>query len=184
MEIYVSLFFNFFKIGLFTFGGGYAMLPLILEEVKRHAWMDEDAVINFIAVSESTPGPFAVNMSTYVGYQCGGFPGAVLATLGVVLPSFLVILMISKVLQKFSESTYVKGAMAGLKPAVVGLIGTGIVTTFHSAFSFVNGRNVFTAETIVATLLLCLMLYMGHKKVHPIILIVIGAVAGILVHQF
>ena len=94
--IYLELFLTFLKIGAFTFGGGYAMLPLIQDAVLQNKWSTQEEIIDFIAVSESTPGPFAINMATYVGSQTGGVLGAVCATLGVVLPSFIVILIIAK----------------------------------------------------------------------------------------
>ena len=115
-----ELFYNFFKIGLFTFGGGYAMIPMITEVVVEKGWLDLHSVVDFIAVSESTPGPFAINIATFVGSHMGGFPGAVLATLGVVLPSFLMILVVAKedaqraveILKKNGEDAWVLGEIA------------------------------------------------------------------------
>ena len=128
--IFLELFLTFFKIGLFTFGGGYAMLPLIQEEVANKAWIASSDLVNFIAVSESTPGPFAINISTYIGSQTGGefgilgsIFGSFCATLGVVMPSFIVILIVARFYEKFKTNKVVAGCMAGLKPAVVGLIG-------------------------------------------------------------
>ena len=126
--IYLILFWTFFKIGAFTFGGGYAMLPLIQSEVERMGWVDKAELINFVAVSESTPGPFAVNISTYVGRTVAGLPGAVCATLGVALPSFIIILIVAQCYEKLKESRTVKGVMSGLKPAVIGLIGSAVVS--------------------------------------------------------
>ena len=102
--IFLTLFLTFFKIGLFTFGGGYAMLPLIQEEVIAHDWMSMEQLVNFVAVSESTPGPFAINIATYVGTETGGLLGAFCATLGVVMPSFTVILIVAQFYEKFKES--------------------------------------------------------------------------------
>lgn len=133
--IYLQLFLTFLKIGAFTFGGGYAMLPLIQEEVERRGWISQEALIDFIAVSESTPGPFAVNISTYIGMEMGGIAGAVCATLGVILPSFFIILIVAKCFEKFKDSLVVKGCMTGLKPVVVGLIGAAIITTGKPYFS-------------------------------------------------
>ena len=111
MNIFLDLFLTFFKIGAFTFGGGYAMLPLMQEEVLAHKWMELSSVVNFIAVSESTPGPFAINMATYVGSEVGGAYGVMgsvfgsfCATLGVVLPSFIVILIVAKCFEKFKNT--------------------------------------------------------------------------------
>ena len=132
--IYLELFYVFFFIGAFTFGGGYAMLPLMQQQVLARNWATEEELIHFIAVSESTPGPFAVNMATYVGAEMGGVFGSVCATLGVVLPSFIVILIVAKCYEKFRSSRIVKGCMSGLKPAVVGLIGYACVNVLMTVF--------------------------------------------------
>ena len=102
--IYLTLFIEFFKVGLFSFGGGFGMIPLIQDAVIRHNWMSEDAFYNFIGVCESTPGPIAVNMATYVGYTVGGVPGAIVATIGEVTPSIIVILIVAAMLAKFRDS--------------------------------------------------------------------------------
>ena len=132
--IYVELFFTFLMIGAFTVGGGYAMLPLIQEEVAAKGWVDAASLVDFVAVSESTPGPFAINMATYVGTEVGGFFGAVCATLGVVVPSFVIILIVAKCYDKFRQSKVVKGCMSGLKPAVVGLIASALLTLGRQVF--------------------------------------------------
>ena len=119
-----ELFWTFFQIGAFTFGGGYAMLPLIQSEVASHGWMTDAQLVDFVAVSESTPGPFAVNISTYVGVVTGGPLGAACATLGVVLPSFLIILLVARCFAQFRSSPIVQGGMSGLRPAVVALIAS------------------------------------------------------------
>ena len=180
--IYLTLFWTFFKIGLFTFGGGYAMIPLIQSEVLAHKWMALEDLINFIAVSESTPGPFAINISTYIGAEMGGFFGSVCATFGVVLPSFVIILIVAKVYDKFRESKTVSGAMSGLKPAVIGLIGAAVVSVginvfFHDGFSL----DVFKTIPFYVSLVLFLsMLFLIlKKKLHPIIIICISAAVGI-----
>ena len=120
--IYLELFYIFLKIGAFTFGGGYAMLPLIQADVQAKGWMTAEELVNFIAVSESTPGPFAVNVSTYVGAELAGLPGAFCATLGVVLPSFLIIFGISFVLRAFQSVRLVQYAFNGIRAGVLALI--------------------------------------------------------------
>ena len=172
--IFVELFLTFFKIGLFTFGGGYAMLPLIQSEVLEHGWITAEELVDFIAVSESTPGPFAINISTYVGIMTGGIPGALCATLGVVLPSFLVILIVAHFYEKFKESKTVKGCMSGLKPAVIGLITAAILSVGKTVF---NGN---VTEMIISAVLFAAMSYLSIKKVHPILIITISATVGIL----
>ena len=133
--IFLKLFLTFLKIGAFTFGGGYAMLPLMQNEVAANNWMSPEDLVNFIAVSESTPGPLAINAATYIGTEVGGafgplggLLGAFCATMGVVMPSFVIILVVAKFLMKFSSNRYVASVMKHLKPAVVGLIASAIIT--------------------------------------------------------
>ncbi len=180
--IYLELFLTFFKIGAFTFGGGYAMLPLIQEAVLTKGWMEESLLINFVAVSESTPGPFAINMATYVGSVMGGIFGSACATLGVVLPSFIVILLVAKFFEKFKESKAVKGCMTGLKPAVVGLIGSAILSIVKTVFipDGFSSEIFSSAELYLSLLIFIASVIMIFKKVHPIIVICISAVLGIL----
>lgn len=180
--IYLELFITFFKIGLFTFGGGYAMIPLITAEVQSHNWMALEDLINFIAVSESTPGPFAINISTYIGAELGGIFGSLCATLGVVLPSFAIILIVAKIYDKFCNSKVVKGCMSGLKPAVIGLIGAAVISVASTVF-FPDSitLDVFkTPEFYVSLVLFIAMLFLIlKKKLHPIIIICISAAVGI-----
>lgn len=189
MNIFLDLFLTFFKIGAFTFGGGYAMLPLMQEEVVNHKWMPLEDVVNFIAVSESTPGPFAINMATYVGSEVGGafglagsIFGSFCATFGVVLPSFVVILIVAKCFERFKNSKVVSGCMTGLKPAVVGLIGSAIISVLLTVF-IPNGfsTDIFTnASFYVSLVIFALCTVLAFKKVHPIIIIVLAAALGIV----
>ena len=190
---FLELFLTFFMIGAVTVGGGYAMLPLMQEQVAKH-WGDilaQETITNFVAVSESTPGPFAVNMATYVGSEVGGQYGSVLAslfgsfcaTLGVVLPSFIVILIVARCYEKFRSSSVVKGVMTGLKPAVVGLIGGAILSVAMGVF-FPAGVSLAVLSTpafYLSAAIFAVMLVLALKKVHPIILIVLSAVAGIAI---
>jgi len=179
--ILLTLFWTFFKIGLFTFGGGYAMLPLIQEEVAAHGWMGSAELVNFVAVSESTPGPFAVNISTYVGTRLAGIPGALCATLGVVLPSFLIILLVARGYERFRSSRIVSGCMEGLKPCVVGLIAAAAVSVGQTVF-FPDGLSaaVFAGPQFWLSLgVFALMLVLALRKVHPILLICLSAAIGI-----
>ena len=180
---YLTLFWTFFKIGLFTFGGGYAMLPLIQQYVLGFGWLSEEELVNFVAVSESTPGPFAINNATYVGSSQAGVPGAFFTTLGVVLPSFIIILIVAKCYTAFKESLVVRGMMNGLKPVVVGLIGSAVIS-FALAVFFPAGfmfSNFATLKFWVAAVLFAAALIMALKKVHPIIIILISAVIGIII---
>jgi chromate transporter len=179
--IFWELFITFFKIGAFTFGGGYAMLPLVEQEVAAHGWMTMDELINFIAVSESTPGPFAVNVSTYVGTIAAGIPGAFVATLGVVLPSFIVILLVAKFFEAFKTSRVISGIMKGLRPAVVGMITASFLSVAKAVF-FPNGFVVSRMGTItfwISASIFALTMFLLHKKVNPILLILLSAGIGI-----
>lgn len=180
--IFLELFYVFFCIGAFTFGGGYAMLPLMQQQVLARNWATEEELINFIAVSESTPGPFAINMATYIGSVQGDVFGSVCATLGVVLPSFIVILIVAKCYDKFRQSRIVKGCMSGLKPAVVGLIANAflnvVVTIFVPATGF--AWTIFTqVSTYVYLGIFAVMLFLSFKKLHPILIICMSAAIGI-----
>ena len=191
--IFLELFWTFFKIGLFTFGGGYAMLPLIQEQVIAHGWLSEEAIVNFIAVSESTPGPFAINIATYVGSQVGGAEfgglgftvlGSACATLGVVLPSFIIILLVAKFYQQFKNSNTVKGLMTGLKPAAIGLIASAVVsmalTVFiPSGFSFSIFRGIEFYISAAIFALCTFLVFFKRKKIPPVLIICIAAVLGI-----
>ena len=176
----LHLFLTFLKIGAFTFGGGYAMLPLVQAEALRNGWLDETSLVNFVAVSESTPGPFAVNIATYIGRLVGGFPGAVAATAGVVLPSFIVILLVSRFFTKFRENRLVSGALTGLKSAVPGLVAAALVAMAAavfvpagSAFSLASPAFWLSAGIFVLTSVL------SFVKVPPIALIALSAGLGV-----
>ncbi len=179
--ILLELFLTFFKIGAFTFGGGYAMLPLVQREVAERGWLDAESIINFIAISESTPGPFAVNIATYVGSQVAGIPGAICATSGVVIPSFIVILLVAKFFMQFRENRIVKGCMSGLKPAVVGLIGSAVLSMALTVFvpTGFSMETMSSAAFISSVCIFILMTVLAFKKVHPIVIIILSALIGI-----
>lgn len=180
--IIFKLFLVFFQIGAFTFGGGYAMLPLIKEAVIKYGWIDIEDLVNFIAVSESTPGPFAVNLATYIGVKAGGFVGAFAATLGVVLPSFVIILIVARQFDKFQSNKYVKGIMSGLKPAVVGLIASALVSIGLEVF-FPDGMelDIINWPLLISAAIIFLVTVLLHRrKIHPILLICLAAVLGII----
>ena len=186
--IFLKLFLTFFKIGAFTFGGGYAMLPFIKEAVLANNWMTLEEIIDFIAVSESTPGPFAINMATAIGNSQGavhglllGVFGAFCATLGVVLPSFIIILIVAKIYYKFKNSKVVAGCMTGLKPAVIGFIGSAVISIGETVFVPQGfSLSIFTSASFyVSAAIFIGALIASFKKVHPIIIICISAVIGI-----
>ena len=181
--IYLELFLTFLTIGAFTFGGGYAMLPLIQNAVLEKNWLTESEIVNFIAVSESTPGPFAINIATYIGSVMGGIPGSMFATLGVVMPSFIIILIVAKFFEKFKENKIVKGCMTGLKPAVIGLIGSAVISIGKTVF-FPSGITALAFTDKMFYVSIAIFLIMAFltlkKKLHPILIICISAVIGII----
>lgn len=178
-----ELFGSFFWIGLFTFGGGYAMLPLIVRTAAAHNWLSEQTLVDFVAVSESTPGPFAVNMATFIGMRTAGFWGAVCATLGVTLPSFLVILIVASVYRRIQENRFVRGCLYGMKSAVVGLIAAALLSVGQTVFF--GGAltiDVFrTAAFYVSLGIFLPTLILAFRKVHPIALICLAAALGVAV---
>ena len=180
--IFLKLFLTFLEIGAVSFGGGYGMISLIREMTISNGWLTEAELMNFIAVSESTPGPIAINMATFVGSSQGGVLGAICATLGVVLPSFIIILIVAKVYDKFCKSKAVKGCMSGLKPAVIGLIGAAVISVAATVF-FPDGLtlDVFrTPQFYVSLVLFAAMLFLiMKKKLHPIVIICISAAVGV-----
>lgn len=178
--IYLELFFTFFKIGLFTFGGGYAMLPLIQSETIARGWLGETELMDFVAVAESTPGPFAINIATYIGAERGGILGSLCATLGVVLPSFIIILIVAKCYVAFRKSRVVEGVMTGLRPTVLGLIGCAAVTMAMTVFMPKGFALSFTpALGVSAAIFAAALLAVLKFKVHPIFVILASAVIGI-----
>ena len=185
MNIFLDLFLTFFKIGAFTFGGGYAMLPLMQEEVLNHKWMELSDVVNFIAVSESTPGPIMVNLATYIGSSQAGFLGAAIATLAVVLPSFLIILLVTALLKTALKNKYVQAILRGLKPCVIGIVlATGIYMVLNNCFGTILDVSVNLKVIIITALLIAAIVgykRLKKKKLSPISLIILSAVLGIIV---
>ena len=179
--IYWELFRVFFLIGAFTFGGGYAMIAMVQQQVVNQGWMTAEALIDFIAIAESTPGPIAVNLATFVGAQMGGVLGSVCATLGIVLPSFVVILIVARCFRAFCGSKWVQGVMSGLKPAVVGLIGSAVVTVALAVFR-PNGEMLLPQSAALWAVVVAVMFYFSQKwkKLHPIVIICICGAIGIL----
>ena len=179
--ILLRLFWTFLKIGAFTFGGGYAMLPLIESEVIAQGWMQETELVNFIAVSESTPGPFAVNTATFVGTTLAGVPGALAATLGVVLPSFVIILIVARCFDRFRSSRIVSGCMVGLKSAVIGLIAAALLSVGRAVFvpggAFAEALR--SPALYVSLAIFLAMAVLAFRKKHPILIVGLSAAAGI-----
>ncbi len=187
--IYLQLFLTFLKIGAVSFGGGYAMIPLIREEVLLHDWLTEEIFYNFIAVSESTPGPIAVNMATFVGSSQGGILGAFVATLGVVLPAFVIILIVASILKNIFKFAGVQAALGGIRPAVVALIlSTSIIMFVSSIFGVSKIGDAFAFDykgliifAIIATLYMVIK-KVKKKNLSPIFIILISAGLGMLLY--
>ena len=181
--IYLELFLTFFLIGMFTIGGGYAMLSLIQNEVVTvHGWITDTTFTDIVAISQMTPGPIGINSATYIGYEVLSQQGAsefmsilgsFTATFAVVLPSFIIVLMLCKVYEKWKEHYMFKGIMAGLKPATLGLIGT-------AALSLANPDNFIDWKSYVICLTAFAALY--FKKIGPFAIIGIGALAGLIIY--
>ncbi len=180
--IYLELFLTFLQIGAFTFGGGYAMLPMMQQQVLEHNWMSEEELLNFIAVAESTPGPVAINMATYIGMETAeiGLLGAFFATLGVVLPSFVIILLVARFYTKYKNSFVVKSCMKGIRPVVIGLMASAVISLGFKAFlpaGFITGAFDFTF--FCSLVVFAIVAVLAFKKVNPIYLILLSAVLGI-----
>ena len=189
MSIYLSLFLTFLKIGAVSFGGGYGMISLISEEVVSHGWLTESEFMNFIAVAESTPGPIAVNMATFIGSSQAGLFGSILATLGVVLPSFIIILLISAVLANLLKFAGVQWALKGVKAVVAGLItATGLTMMLSCILGTKTIKNpiAFDYKALVIFGLVVIIAFsynkLFKKKISPILLILISAILGILLY--
>ena len=187
--IFLELFGVFFLIGLFTFGGGYAMIPLIESQVVSRGWINVETLYDFIAVSEVTPGPFAINIATFIGSSQGGFLGSLCATLGVVLPSFIVILLLATILNKFSKSKYLSGAIDGVKPIIIALIASTVIMLMIKTFFF--GGNSLTSPFVIdrTTIALFLIIFgftIIYKKItkkdfNTILMLLISAIFGLIV---
>ena len=188
--IYLKLFLTFFEIGLFTFGGGYAMISLIREKALAFGWLTETELLNMIAVSESTPGPIAVNMATFVGSTQGGILGSLVAMLGVVLPSFVIILLISALIRNFLKYKGVQAFLGGVRPCVVALILATAVTMLLSALLGITTVNGGFAPDVRGIMILGILVAISlvwkkikSKKPSPILMILISAGLGMLFYS-
>ncbi len=182
--IYLDLLIGFFYVGCFSFGGAYSAIPLIRDVVLSYGWLSDEVLATMIAVSESTPGPIMVNLATYVGSSQAGIPGGILATLAVVLPAFLIILLVMVVLKSVFENRYVKAVLDGLKPCIIGIIlATGAYMIFSTCFPDFPGVDI--KALIITGLLIAVSAayrYFRKKKLSPILLIVISAFLGMLIY--
>ena len=187
--ILLQLFFEFFKTGLFAVGGGMATLPFLYDISARTGWSTTEMLADMIAVSESTPGPIGVNMATYVGFVTAGIPGAIIATLGLITPSIIIILLIARALKAFRENPTVEAAFYGLRPCSVGLIAAAgflviKLALFNTELYQASGKLIdlfdFKAIALAAVLLVCTRYVKKLKGLHPIFFILASAVIGIV----
>ena len=189
---YLQLFFEFFKVGLFSIGGGLATLPFLSDLGTRTGWFTAADLANMVAVSESTPGPLGINMATYVGFHIGGVPGGIIAPVGEVAPSVIVILLVARFLQRFRSSWLVDAAFYGLRPASTALIAAALVEVCSMALvvpaaltqiGALRGAEVLTVfhwpAIVLAAAVFLLMNWRALKKVHPIVFIAASAVIGV-----
>ncbi len=175
--IYLNLFTMFFKIGLFGFGGGLAMLPLIYETAKSIGGMGEDTFANLVGIAQVTPGPIAVNAATFVGFNLLGLPGALCATLGVALPSFILVTIVSSFLKKFKESKLVQGAFVGIRPATVGLMAAASIIVARGSIYPEGSINYFACAMCLAAIIL-----MAKTKISPIWMVLGSGVLGAILY--
>lgn len=178
--IFWQLFSSFFKIGMFTIGGGYAMLALIQQEIVRHAWMTPQDFVDVLGIAEATPGPIAINAATFVGYRTAGIPGALVASLAVVFPSLLAVIVVSSMWERYKNSVVVQRMFAGIRPVVVGLVAAAAAMVGQATFEYAG-----EASTKVWTLLLAGASFyaVGIKKWDPIKVLLAGAALGFLIFQ-
>ena len=186
--IYLRLFWEFFKTGLFAIGGGMATLPFLQDMSAKTGWFSLSDLADMVAISESTPGPIGVNTATAVGYTTAGIPGAVIATMGLVCPSIIIILIIAKILQAFRTNRYVESALCGIRPASTALMSSAALSLMLLClFGAGSIYDLFTGTAVIrpcALILFAVLLALSRikilEKLHPIVYIIIGAVAGIL----
>lgn len=180
--IYLILAYEFFKIGLFSIGGGMATLPFLMDLTRKYDWFTVSELTNMVAISESTPGPVGINMATYAGYNAAGILGAIVATISLIAPAWIIIIMIAKFLENFSENANVKAAFYGIRPAVAALIGYAVWELLKIALvSAAEGKmeiNLINAAVCIVTFALLQIKKLG--KLHPLVWIAAGACIGIV----
>lgn len=187
--VYLKLILSFFKIGLFSFGGGYAMIPLIQTEIEKYNWISQSDLIDMVAIAEMTPGPIAVNSATFVGYNAGGILGGIIATIGVALPSLLIILIIASMFFKFNKHPLKILTFYGIRPVISGLIISAALvvakTTFFKGDINMNEVTMSFFQTIsIQNILIFIVdiLLLIRTKINPIIVIFISGIIGLVVN--
>ena len=183
--IYLQLFYEFFKTGLFAIGGGLATLPFLYDIARKYPWFDESTLADMLAVSQSTPGPIGINMATYAGFNAAGVIGSIIATIALVMPSFIIIIIIARFLNKFRESKQIEAIFYGIRPAVTGLIAVAwfeiINISILTLSKFIETKNILNLFDYKALILFIVVFFISrNSNKHPIIFLLIGALAGIL----
>lgn len=170
--LYLQLFWQFFQIGVFSFGGGYATLPFLYEIADKFHWYSSADLTNMLAISSITPGPVGVNVATFAGFNSGGILGSLIATTSVVLPSFIIVTIVSKMLEKFRTNKYVKGAVSAVKPA-----GCALLSAVGIKLLFTSNLHLFGTLLLVALITLSVV----RKKTDPLVYLGVSAVAGLVI---
>lgn len=174
MSVYIKILFSFLKIGLFSFGGGNAMLPLVRQEVViRNHWLSASEFTDMVAISQATPGPIAINSATYAGYRAGGLLGSIIGTFGMIFPTFVIIILLTKFYMKFKEDKYVKDAFSWLVPATVGLVAAAAILIGFDAFIDYKSIIIF----------LCVFIAAYKYKADPILLTILSGIAGYIIYR-
>lgn len=182
MNVLLQLFIEFFKIGLFAVGGGPATLPFLMDLTEKYNWYTMEDLGNMVAIAESTPGPLGLNMATYAGYHAAGVPGGMVATLSLVLPSVIIIIIVAKFLANFNEEPHVRAAFYGIRPAVTGLIAVAVYGLFKIAILIETptGYTVSAKMLILGAIVFALMQLKALKKLHPAAWLLAAAVIGVV----
>jgi len=183
--IYLKLYYEFFKTGLFAIGGGMATIPFLSEMSKTLGWFSKEELSNMIAISESTPGPIGINVATYAGYKVGGILGSICATLGEVSPAIIIIILIAKFLNDFKNSPYIKASFQTIRPTVFGLVLNAFMSIFTSAVIFIDKYNetnkISDLLNIKTIFIFILIFYLFRKfKLHPIFYVLLSGILGII----
>ena len=179
--IYIQMLWTFFRLGLFTVGGGYAMLPLIQSEIERLGWITAEEFVDMIAIAAMTPGAIGVNTATFVGFRLGGLPGAIVATTGIALPSLLVVVAVSKVLDRFREHPMVEAVLFGIRPVVAGLIASAALFIAQAAIIETNGSGFLGIDPVALVIAIASGIAVWRYHLHPVVAIVGAGLVGLIV---
>ncbi|NLC67441.1 MAG: chromate transporter [Clostridiaceae bacterium] len=192
IKVYLTLLLIFFKIGLFSFGGGYAMIPMIQREIESQGWLTTQEFVDVIVIAEMTPGPIAINSATFVGFKVAGVPGGVFATLGVSLPSIILVMFVSRFFFKYENHPIKEAIFYGVRPAITGLIFSAAITVAGTALFRTNpldlvGKNVSSILEVIKPgsiiISIIALFLLARKKVHPIVVIMLSGIMGILLYH-